>query len=163
MMEFARFRKNPSDRLFEQFYVIGIDEDSLDTIVSDFEDNFDNFVRAKQIYKYPHEASMKQVEIRSKIIQDWVFPEGVKFQKVDSLNNSEVLRALLFEIPKNRKNTFIFTLDANVDQDFSDEVGVDNFFNVLCLKYNKVSRRESDGETFLVEQAFCMISNNNYF
>lgn len=70
----------------------------------------------------------------------------------------------MFEIPKNRKNTFIFTLDASVDHEFSDdENGVENYFNVLCLKYNKLSRRVSDGQIFMVEQAFCMISNNNFF
>jgi hypothetical protein len=59
-MEFARFRKNKSERLFEQFYVIGIDEESLETIMTDFDDcGYDNFVRAKQIYKYPPVAKMK--------------------------------------------------------------------------------------------------------
>ena len=55
---------------------------------------------------------MNQIEVRSKIIHDWVFPEGVRYREIEG-NNEEILKSMLFEIPKNRKNTFIFTLDAS--------------------------------------------------
>jgi len=94
---------------------------------------------------------MSQIEVRSKIIHDWVFPEGVRYREIEG-NNEEILKSMLFEIPKNRKNTFIFTLDASDQfQESDEENGVENYFNVLCLKYNKISRRNSDGAIFMVE------------
>ena len=43
------------------------------------------------------------------------------------------------------------------------ENGIDNYFNCLCVKYKTVIQRPSDGQLFLVDQAFCMLSRNNFF
>ena len=99
------------------------------------------------------------------MIQDFAFPNGVKFRKLNSMRNekiTETLQNMLFMIPKNRKNSYIFTLDANMEAN-TDISGVDNYFNILCVKFDTLLRRESDGEVFIVEQAFCMLSKNSFF
>lgn len=70
------------------------------------------------MYKYPQKAEMKQIEVRSKVIHDWVFPDGVYYEKIGNMQSpdtKDLLNALLYEIPNNRRNTFMFTLDANID------------------------------------------------
>lgn len=62
---------------------------------------------------------MKQIEVRSKVINDWVFPDGVDYAQVGDLQSQEakdILNEMLYEIPNNRRNTFMFTLDANIDE-----------------------------------------------
>lgn len=52
------------------------------------------------------------------MIQDFAFPNGVKFRKLSSMEpekSESVLQDMLYLIPKSRKNAFIFTLDANMD------------------------------------------------
>ena len=65
---------------------------------------------------------------------------------------------MLQEIPKNRKNTYVFTLDAN-DLD----PGIDSYFNILCVKFDTVMKRKRDDELFIVEHAFCMLSRSSFF
>ena len=68
---------------------------------------------------------------------------------------------MLYEIPNNRRNTFMFTLDANIDEkedesldplsptDLNDvdaqEHGTGNYFNCLCVKYYVLVQRHKDG------------------
>jgi len=39
---------------------------------------------------------------------------------------------MLLEIPKNRKNAFVFTLDANSDSGDQEQLE-DNYFNCMCI------------------------------
>jgi hypothetical protein len=45
-----------------------------------------------------------------------------------------------------RENTFVFTLDAN------DEAGAcgDNYLNCMCMMFNDLMRRNTDGSIFIV-------------
>jgi hypothetical protein len=113
-MEFARFRKSKSKRLFEQFYVVGVSSDDLE-LITEFDGGK---ARASKIFQYPQVSEVKQVQQRSKVIHDFAFPNGVRYKQLSSLKEGErdeLLENMLFEIPKRRKDSFIFTLDANVD------------------------------------------------
>jgi hypothetical protein len=175
VLEFSRVRTSKSQRLFEMFFVVGITNEDLEGIesVSELEkrspdDSFlqeDQSVVAKEVFRFPSTADDVQVQKRSNVIQDFAFPNGVKFRKLNSMRNeniTETLQKLLFMIPKNRKNSYIFTLDANMEAN-ADISGVDNYFNILCVKFDTLLRRRSDGKVFIVEQAFCMLSKNSFF
>jgi hypothetical protein len=59
-LEFQRVRTVISKRLFDMFYVVGMTEDDLEHLVTDFQDQSDDgnicsysSVAAKQIFSYP--------------------------------------------------------------------------------------------------------------
>ena len=58
-----------------------------------------------------------------------------------------------------RESTFIFTLDAN------EEAGSqgDNYMNCMCLMFNDLMEKSSDGTIYLVQKAFCFMFSNNYY
>jgi len=57
--------------------------------------------------------------------------------------------------------------DTNKDSTnfYADEqcVGMDNYFNCLCVKFDTLMKRKSDNQVFIVEHALCMLSKNNFF
>jgi hypothetical protein len=54
----------------------------------------------------------------------------------------EYLKKMLFEIPKHRKNSFVFTLDASADD--QEESIIDNYFNCICVKFETLKQRKRD-------------------
>lgn len=174
-MEFQPKMKRKNFRIFEQFYVIGCNEEELDLfepVLDDLDRESDSekgnqvvpCVSPALVYQYPEKAEMDQVKKRADVIKDFAFPNGIKpkLMKLDSEADKEETKSslvtLMLEIQKNRKNSFVFTLDSRNE---CMEDGVDNYFNCLCIKFETLARRKTDGAIFLVEQAFCMLSQNS--
>ena len=113
LMDFARYRKSRAKRLFERFFVVGLQSEDLDK-AGDAGDGKVSLIPGRVLYKYPEKADSKQVEVRSYCIQDFVFPNGPKCTQVNNLKSpeqQELLKNLLYQIPNNRINSFVFTMD----------------------------------------------------
>ena len=160
--EFQPKAKRKNFRIFEQFYVIGCDQEELEL----FEPAGDDLDRASYsdkdgpllqsvpsalVYQYPEKAEMDQVRKRADVIKDFAFPNGIKpkLMKLDTEAETEETKSnlvtLMLEIQKNRKNSFVFTLDSRNE---SMEDGIDNYFNCLCIKFDTLAKRKTDGTIF---------------
>ncbi len=161
----------------------GLTDAELDSLSPDEEDGLTS-IPAECLYKFPEFPASKQVEERSNIIQDFIFPEGLKAQRITNLSDEKtetVLNNMIFQIQGNRKNAFILTLDSYsgnpedemisrastvaIPQASSDvsplEMGIDNHFNCLSIKFRRVQKRKSDGALFLVDAAFSFFCRNS--
>jgi hypothetical protein len=118
-------------------------------------------------YQYPQVAALKQVKVRSHSIVDFVFPNGVKCIPITHHNLGDALDDVLYQIPLNRSEAFVFTLDARLENTFQipvDEI-IPGHLNCLCIKLKSFMKGGpgDENEYYLVEQALCMLSCNQYF
>ena len=116
----------PNSRLFEQFYLVGAGNVKIDREMENgMAMGKPHHPRTEQPesceyrgptfhYMYPQVAELRQVRIRSKTIADFVFPNGVKCIPITTDNVQMALDEVLFQIPLNRSEAFIITLDGRM-------------------------------------------------
>eukprot|EP00347_Sterkiella_histriomuscorum_P007569 403348413 len=157
-------QKMRSQHYYEEFQMIGIDQESLDSV----EDQINRLV-PKNLFNYPLQLKEDLIlNERARVVKDFCFPNGVlaiklnynaeeEFQNDPEVN--EIIQDILYRQKNYRENTFIFTLDAN------EEVGEsgDNYMHCICVTFNELMRRQSDQQLFLVQKAYCFMFQNNYF
>ncbi|CDW72193.1 UNKNOWN [Stylonychia lemnae] len=157
-------QKLKTTKFFEEFLIIGLDQESLDLI-----ENKDDRQVPKTLYNYPQQIEQDHVlSERARVVKDFCFPNGVSVFKLDYNEKdefqsnpevSEIIQDILYRQKNYRENTHIFTLDAN------EEVGEagDNYMNCMCVIFDELMRRKSDGQLFLVKKSYCFMFSNYYF
>lgn len=137
-----------SQRYFEQFLIVGVDQESLSKIQG--EEEF-NRVAPKTLYQNPdlqlqNKEARAILNERSKVVKDFCFPDGVYARKLnydpdirtdENTEAYEIIQDILYKQKNYREQTFIFTLDAN------EEVGEagDNYMHCMCVTIDEIMRR----------------------
>lgn len=152
------------ERFYEEFYVIGVDSLSLDSV------NQPKVVLRPSLLKnYPNREEHKE---RHDVIKDFCFPTGIGVEQIDlgSPDQEQKINEILFSRPVMVENCFLFTINAN---DY--EKGIvyqDEYLNWLAVVTDEIMATDHNGtemslededKLFITKKAYCIMFRGNHF
>lgn len=141
-----------SNRFFEKFIIVGIDQISLEDARSE------DRLMPKKLFMFPGFQGNSENE-NLEVVKDYCFPNGVQVKKIDMDildydgvdSEDDIIQDLLYKSQNWREHTHMFTIDMAES------------INCLCVTYNDLMLRESDKQLFVVEKAYCLVFTNNFY
>ena len=96
----------PNVKIFEEFFVIGVEEETLSKC-----EGIVSFLDPDTLYSHFKDQVKEGIQQRRKVIKDFCFPDKVPIRKLNGIHEARDLMKY-----KPQPISFVFTMNANEDE-----------------------------------------------